>query len=374
MKTKIFALSTLGILAASVVGLTSNPVSKSASASSELYDRVEEHYEIAGHDLGTDWQMVTSLDELAEQQIVTLAAIDNSMGEPVVKVFDCWSMDHDYISTLEGGSISEGHLYSNNASGIMFDIEKEGFTGYLSTLENGVNEPIGCYKDGDEDFTYFSITPTFTNARWYFEFDEYTHEVKIYQNIEGYQVHFAYWNGCDFFMPTHETEMISKSHMYLFKDNFAHSGTRKLSDVDMEGNSLIYNFANALLDTFDGVCDPTGNTNQNTLAAAIMTIYKSDESDVLRRMSKKVFKYTIADENGNVVQQAAALYDYIMLKYTQYLGYEWFERSEFYPKPSSSTTTVANNVSAIAVCSIAGVALLGFAALEITKKRKAKAK
>ena len=367
MKFKNFALPILGVLAVSVVGLVSNPVSRSASASgSELYSPVEERYEISGHNLGTEWELVTSLDDLADEQIVTLAAIDDSMGEPVIKVFDCWSMDHDYISSLDDGYIDGNHLYSDSAQGFMFDKINETH-GYLSTLENGKNQTIGCYMDEDE---FFQMTPTFTNANWAFEFDKDTHVVNIFQAINYKYVYFNYWNGCDMFMVSDDT-YFTTAPMYLFKDKFVHQGTRKLSDVDMNGNSLIYNFSAALLNTFDGVCAADGNTDPTALTNAILSIYNSDESDALRAFSKKVFKYAIADENGDTVQKAAALYDYIMLKYTQYQGYEWFGRSEFYPTSSNVTSIASNNVVSIVACSIAVLALLGFVALKFNKKIKA---
>ncbi|MCQ2976236.1 MAG: hypothetical protein MJ211_15660 [Bacteroidales bacterium] len=106
----------------------------------------------------------------------------------------------------------------------------------------------------------------------------------------------------------------------IFK--FENSGSNKvyLNDCGNTEESFALLFSHKFLNVFSNVCDINGNTDINLLKEKWDDIFITpcDEFANLNAISFLMLQNAEADPNGDPIQQAAALYEYIVGKYAEF--------------------------------------------------------
>lgn len=82
----------------------------------------------------------------------------------------------------------------------------------------------------------------------------------------------------------------------------------------INNNSLALKFAHQFLNSLENVCSPDGAGNA-AIEKAINEIFESEAFTDLRGVSLDMLKYASAKEDGDTIQQAVSLYDYLVTRY-----------------------------------------------------------
>ena len=139
-------------------------------------------------------------------------------------------------------------------------------------------------------------------------------------------------------------------------------------DDTEDNNSLALTFSHKLLTLIgNDVCSVNGNTVYSDLQTAwtgLMSQYNSLSDD-----GKNMLRYATADENGDTIQKAVSLYDYIVLKY------EFDDTLKRNPTSGNSNITnlvIDNNVQSMPTIIILSTIILSIAFAIIIERKRSK--
>lgn len=317
------------------------------------------------------WELITDVSSISDNDIIAFIAYDSKNN-----IY--YSMDHIYgtpyqfVSPYDGitlnpetglleGDINKIVAIRNNPSSSVFSFIIE----YIDEGERVIN-PIGLYPLPDiseESGFYEQLSFSESNPKWNLSIGENNY-IEL-ENCGCPGSYLAYMDG-DFYIES-DVEYSEEGNLPIFIYRYVGEASIPLDDTQEDGSRPALTYCHMFLNVFANICSPDGNTDRQAVIQGLDYCAASPLYNDMTMISRLMLVNAVANEDGDTIQKAMALYDYLIIRY-EYADNQFLNRHP--TAPSSSNKLVIDSNSA-AVFAVIMIGLLSTTALMFfLKKRK----